>query len=140
MSIKPCDFVAKSVRRELAASRVFAYVECRVFCKVEFIMSQSKTLKQKIRNRVARTRRTDVFLPRDFADLSGEDQVLRALRSLVRDGALVRLGYGVYARAMRSRISGHVMVASSNGFHSAALSGPRQTWRAMGAERQYKSL
>jgi hypothetical protein len=91
------------------------------FCKVELIMSQSKTLKQKIRNRVARTRRTDVFLPRDFADLSGEDQVLRALRSLVRDGALVRLGYGVYARAMRSRISGRVMVASSNGFHSAAL-------------------
>ena len=89
--------------------------------RVEFIMRQSKTLKQKIQNRVVRTRKTDVFLPRDFADLSGEDQVLRALRSLVRDGALVRLGYGVYARAMRSRISGRVMVASSNGFHSAAL-------------------
>lgn len=84
-------------------------------------MQQPKTLKQKIQNRVARTKKTDVFLPRDFADLSGEDQVLRALRSLVRDGALMRLGYGVYARAMRSRISGRLMVSSSNGFHSAAL-------------------
>ncbi|MBB3396992.1 MULTISPECIES: DUF6088 family protein [unclassified Rhizobium] len=69
-------------------------------------MSQPKTLKQKIENRVARTRKTDVFLPRDFADLSGEDQVLRALRLLVKDGSLMRLGYGVYARAMKSRISG----------------------------------
>lgn len=84
-------------------------------------MHQPKTLKQKIQNRVARTKKTDVFLPRDFADLSGEDQVLRALRSLVHDGALMRLGYGVYARAMRSRITGRLMVSSANGFHSAAL-------------------
>ncbi|WP_210210075.1 DUF6088 family protein [Rhizobium grahamii] len=84
-------------------------------------MYQPKTLKQKVQNRVTRTKKTDVFLPRDFADLSGEDQVLRALRSLVHDGALLRLGYGVYARATRSRLSGRLMVASSNGFHSAAL-------------------
>lgn len=84
-------------------------------------MSQPKTLKQRIGSRVTRTKKTDVFLPRDFADLGGQDQVLRALRSLSRDGALLRLGYGVYARAMRSRISGRLLVSSSNGFHSAAL-------------------
>ncbi|TJW00048.1 MAG: conjugal transfer protein [Mesorhizobium sp.] len=84
-------------------------------------MHHAKTLKQKIKTRVARTKKTDVFLPRDFADLSGEDQVLRALRSLVHDGALLRLGYGVYARATRSRITGRPMVSSANGFHSAAL-------------------
>ncbi|NTC82598.1 DUF6088 family protein [Agrobacterium tumefaciens] len=84
-------------------------------------MSQPKTLKKRIENRVARTKKTDVFLPRDFADLSGEDQVLRALRSLVKEGSLMRLGYGVYARAMRSRISGRPIISSSNGFHSAAL-------------------
>ncbi len=84
-------------------------------------MNRPRTLKQRIQSRVARTKRSDVFLPRDFADLSGEDQVLRALRTLVREGALMRLGYGVYARAMRSRISGRVMVSSSNGFHGAAL-------------------
>jgi hypothetical protein len=84
-------------------------------------MDQPKTLKQRIRTRVNRTKKTDVFIPRDFADLSGDDQVLRALRSLVKDGALMRLGYGVYARAVRSRISGRLMVSSSNGFHGAAL-------------------
>ncbi|MDQ0562243.1 hypothetical protein QO004_004048 [Rhizobium mesoamericanum] len=84
-------------------------------------MHQPKTLKQKVQKRVTRTKKTDVFLPRDFADLGGEDQVLRALRSLVHDGALLRLGYGVYARATRSHLSGRLMVASSNGFHSAAL-------------------
>jgi hypothetical protein len=38
-----------------------------------------------------------VFLPREFARLAGEDQVLRALRQLVRQGQLVRLGYGAFA-------------------------------------------
>lgn len=78
-------------------------------------------MRQKILSRVARTKKTDVFLPRDFADLSGEDQILRVLRSLVHDGALMRLGYGVYARAVRSRMTGGPMVSSANGFHSAAL-------------------
>jgi hypothetical protein len=84
-------------------------------------VSRARTLKERIERRIARTRRHDAFLPRDFADLSGEDQVLRALRGLVRDGTLIRLGYGVYARAKRSRLSGRPMVASSNGFSSAAL-------------------
>ena len=84
-------------------------------------MDQPKTLKQKIKTRVARTKKTDVFLPRDFADLTGEDQVLPALRSLVCGGVLLRLGYGVYARATRSRISGRLMVSIANGFQSAVL-------------------
>lgn len=52
------------------------------FCNGKPIMDQ--TLKQRIRTRVSRTKKTDVFIPRDFADLSGDDQVLRALRALVR--------------------------------------------------------
>jgi hypothetical protein len=56
---------------------------------------------------------------REFADLGGEDQVLRALRGLVRDGRLVRLGYGVYGRAIVSRLSGEPMLYSSNGFAGA---------------------
>jgi len=61
-----------------------------------------------------------VFLTREFRDLGGEDQVLRALRALVRDGALVRLGYGVYGRAETSRLSGRPMLAASGGFIGAA--------------------
>jgi hypothetical protein len=84
-------------------------------------MQKSRTLKQKIEYRMARRPSDDVFLPREFTDLSGEDQVLRALRMLVKEGRLMRLGYGVYARAMRSRLSGRPMVDSANGFSSAAL-------------------
>lgn len=84
-------------------------------------MPAARTLKQKIEYRMQRRTKDDVFLPREFTDLSGEDQVLRALRTLVKEGRLIKLGYGVYARAVRSRISGRPMIDSANGFSSAAL-------------------
>jgi hypothetical protein len=60
-------------------------------------MRRPKTLRERIETRIARKRGEDVFLPREFRDLGGEDQVLRVLRSLVREKRLVRLGYGVYS-------------------------------------------
>lgn len=83
-------------------------------------MRRRETLRKKIETRIARRRGEDVFLPREFADLGGEDQVLRALRSLVRGGRLVRLGYGVYGRAITSRLSGEPILYSPNGFAGAA--------------------
>lgn len=65
-------------------------------------MAKRRTLLDRVETRIAR-KRDDAFLTREFADLGGEDQVLRALRSLVRDNRLVRLGYGVYGRATVSR-------------------------------------
>lgn len=41
----------------------------------------------------------------DFADLSDYDQVGRVLRELVAAGELMKLGYGLYARAARSPFS-----------------------------------
>jgi hypothetical protein len=58
-------------------------------------MRRPKTLREKIESRIARKRGEDVFLPREFRDLGGEDQVLRVLRILVREKRLVRLGYGI---------------------------------------------
>ena len=78
-----------------------------------------RTLREKIEGRISR-RRDDVFLTREFRDLGGEDQVLRALRSLVQEGNLVRLGYGVYGRAETSRLSGKPMLAARDGFIGAA--------------------
>ena len=83
-------------------------------------MPRQKTLRERIEARIARKRGEDVFLTREFNDLGGEDQVLRALRSLLRDGHLVRLGYGVYGRAFKSRLSGKPVLQSSNGFISGA--------------------
>src|SRR3546814_372766 len=57
------------------------------------------SLKQRIAKRIS-TSRDIVFLPRDFADLGGYSQVLRALRQLCEEGAVVRAGYGIYAKAL----------------------------------------
>ena len=75
-------------------------------------MVRRTTLRERIETRIARKRGEDVFLPREFADLGGEDQVLRVLRGLVREGRLVRLGYGVYGRAVVSELSGKPMLYS----------------------------
>ena len=51
-------------------------------------------------------KRSDVFLRADFEDLGGYDQVGRALRKIVREGRLVRVGQGLYARARPSLATG----------------------------------
>jgi hypothetical protein len=89
------------------------------FCSMESDVPKRRTLQERIGDRIAR-RREDVFLTREFRDLGGEDQVLRALRGLVREGRLVRLGYGVYGRAETSRLSGQPMLAARGGFIDAA--------------------
>jgi hypothetical protein len=102
-------------------------------------MRRTKTLRERIENRIARRRGEDVFLPREFADLGGEDQVLRALRGLTREGRLVRLGYGVYARAITS-LSGTPLLYSSNGLASAARQALNKLgvpWEPTEAERAY---
>ena len=47
-------------------------------------------------------KRGDVFLRGDFDDLGGYDQVGRALRDLVKQGRLMKIGYGLYSRAVKS--------------------------------------
>ncbi|MDR3440575.1 DUF6088 family protein [Telmatospirillum sp.] len=103
-------------------------------------MLRPKTLREKIERRIAQKAAEDVFLPREFADLGGEDQVLRALRGLVRDKRLVRLGYGVYGRAVVSRLSGEPLLYSPNGFTGAArqaLTKLGVPWEPTEAERAY---
>jgi hypothetical protein len=92
-------------------------------------MPKRQTLRVKIGERIAR-RRDDVFLTREFRDLGGEDQVLRALRGMVREGQLVRLGYGVYGRVETSQLSGRPMLAARGGFIDAA----RQALDKLGVE------
>src|SRR5258708_20774001 len=81
---------------------------------------RKKTLRERMEERIARKRGDDVFLPREFRDLGGEDQVLRVLRGMVREKSLVRLGYGVYGRAVLSRLSGEPILYCPNGFLGAA--------------------
>src|SRR6202142_323516 len=103
-------------------------------------MRQQKTLRERIEARIGRKQGEDVFLPREFRDLGGEDQVLRALRGLVREKRLVRLGYGVYGRAVISRLTGEPLLYSPNGFLGAArqaLTKLGVSWEPTEAERAY---
>ena len=122
-----------------ADCRVFVYYRCRVFA--EWLeMRQQKTLRERIEARIARKQGEDVFLPREFRDLGGEDQVLRVLRGMVREKRLVRLGVGVYGRAVVSRLSGEPILYSPNGFLGAArqaLTKLGVAWESTEAERAY---
>jgi hypothetical protein len=103
-------------------------------------MRRPPTLRQKIEQRIARKKGEDVFLTREFKKLGGEDQVVRALRELVEDGRLVRLGYGVYGRAIVSRLSGKPMLHSRDGFAGVArqaLDKLGVEWEPTEAERAY---
>jgi len=82
-------------------------------------MARRNSIRGQLEKRIARSR-AEVFLTREFRDLGGERQVLRALRKSVADGKLVRLGYGVYGRAEKSPISGQPVLAARNGFAGAA--------------------
>ena len=58
--------------------------------------------------RIAR-KKASVFLRDDFKDLGGYDQIGRGLRRLTVKGQIIRIGYGVYARAVLSPLSGNTV-------------------------------
>jgi hypothetical protein len=66
---------------------------------------EKKTLEQLVVDRIRRLE-TNVFLREDFSDLGGYDQVGRVLKGLVRKGALLRFGRGLYARSQISPFDG----------------------------------
>ena len=59
---------------------------------------KTDTLPRKISIRIKKSK-ADVFIPSDFSDLAGYDQVLRVLRNMVRSGSLIKIGQGIYAKA-----------------------------------------
>ena len=68
----------------------------------------SETLEYRLQKHIAE-HCGDVFLRTDFEGLGGYAQVGRALRTLVKSEQLLRIGYGVYTRAVKSPISGKLM-------------------------------
>ncbi len=76
-------------------------------------------LKSKIATKISRSRR-EVFLRSDFEKLAGYDQVGRALRQLISEGLLIKVGYGLYAKARPNRITGKPMLSATGGFTQVA--------------------
>ena len=63
------------------------------------------TVKERMIRSIAR-RKGEVVLRSDFTALGSASQISRALKELTTAGKIVRLGYGVYAKARPSRLNG----------------------------------
>jgi len=98
------------------------------------------TLKAKIDARIRRSNRV-VFMRSDFDALGGYDQVGRALRCLASDGKLIKVGYGLYAKARPNRLTGKPMLAAEGGFTQVAQAALKRLgvkWSPSDAEIAYQ--
>jgi len=104
-------------------------------------VNRLNTLEKRVKYRISRKRGT-VFLRSDFDGLSDYDQVGRCLSQLVKKGELLKLGYGVYARAKKSSITGSLMLDANGGFVGAsreALDRLKVDWEPTLTERDYNA-
>ena len=67
-------------------------------------MTVTDILEKRIQYRIKKSS-SSVFMLPDFLDLSDRDQVMRALRKLIQKGLIVKVGQGVYVKAVKSLIS-----------------------------------
>ncbi len=103
--------------------------------------NKAKTLKARVSTRIRRSK-ADVFVPRDFEDLGDYDQVKRALRQLVNERTVARLGYGVYARLRTNPLTGQPALAARGGFDGAvrqALGKLEVPWTETQVVRDYNA-
>lgn len=93
------------------------------------------TINRKVQTRVKRSKGS-VFLRSDFKDIADYDQVGRALRELVQEGLLIKIGYGLYARARINRITGNVMADNPSGSDGVVI----EAMEKLGVEYQLDDL
>lgn len=101
---------------------IFCLTEKELLGKVAPIRQEAMkrpALKSKITTKISRSKR-EVFLRSDFEKLAGYDQIGRALRQLTSEGVLVKVGYGLYAKARPNRITGKPMLSAKGGFTQVA--------------------
>lgn len=82
-------------------------------------MARRDSLQSKIEKRIAE-RGDTVVLTREFLDMGSRDAVLRALRGMMRDKKIARIGYGVYGVTGVSRLSGRQYLLAPGGLTGAA--------------------
>lgn len=98
------------------------------------------SIKNKLLTRVRRSRR-EVFLRSDFEKIAGYDQVGRVLRELTKEGKLIRIGYGLYAKARLNRLTNQPMLAAQGGFQETAqeaLNLLKVKWKESPASHAYQ--
>lgn len=85
-------------------------------------MKHDGTLAEQMTARIG-SQQALVFVRADFADLGSYDRVGRVLRAFVGQGKLVKIGYGLYAKAKTSALTGQIVpVAPLPTLAQAALS------------------
>lgn len=84
------------------------------------IVDFKMTIASKVKTRINRSKRY-VFSRADFKDIAGYDQIGRALKKLVELGELLRIGYGLYTKARKNRITGNLMPSSPAGADGVIL-------------------
>jgi hypothetical protein len=75
-------------------------------------MKNRKKLEGRILARIRR-KKNNLIMREDFVDLGGYDQVGRALAQLASKNVIVKVGYGLYAKARVSSLTGEVMPVES---------------------------
>jgi len=98
-----------------------------------------QTLKDRISAKIKRSRK-EVFMPKDFKKLTDTNQACRILRALTKEGVLIKIGYGLYAKARTNRVTGKPMVAAPGGFDEVAkeaLKRLKVQWKPNAAEKAY---
>jgi len=96
------------------------------------IVMNKLTLKTKISEKIRKAKSKNVFIRDDFKSLGGYDQIGRALKELTKEGRLIKIGYGLYAKAIKSSLTGNPMIASDSGFWGVseeALKRLKVKWR-----------
>lgn len=105
-------------------------------------MAKKISLKQQIENKISRCWKRNVFARKDFIAMGDYDQVGRALLTITREGTLIRIGYGLYAKARQNRITGLPMLAATGGFEEVAkeaLDLLDVKWQPSATEQEYNS-
>jgi len=93
------------------------------------------TIQSRIQTRVKRSK-CSVFLRSDFKDIADYDQVGRGLRNLVREGLLMKIGYGLYVRARVNRITGKLMPDNAAGADGVLI----EAMEKLGVDYQFDDL
>lgn len=63
---------------------------------------RKRSFKALVREKVRKAKKKNVFLRKDFESLGGYKQVGRALNQLTEEGILIKIGYGLYAKARKN--------------------------------------
>lgn len=102
-------------------------------------VSYVDSFRYKMLNRIA-SMPDNVVVRADVTDLGSPRQVSRAFKLLVKEGYLVRLGYGVYAKLRNSKFTGGSYL--DGGFLSVvreALSKLNVMWEPSSEEQNYNA-